>query len=60
MRKEIKYFIYCFLLGAGLVIYATSTYATKEEVKTLNDTINKIDRRVYDLHTHFGLKDKNK
>jgi hypothetical protein len=36
MKEEIKYALYILTLGAGLVVYAHATFATKDLVKSEN------------------------
>lgn len=51
IRSEIKYGLYIIALGISLTVYAHQNFATKEEVKDLKQVLNKIDQRVYDIHT---------
>jgi len=50
MKSEIQYVLYLIGLGASLVVYAHTTFATKEEVKTIHEMLSTIDSRVYDIH----------
>ena len=49
MNHEIKYVLYLLGLGASLVAYAHSAFSTKEEVRTVKDTVQKMDERVYEI-----------
>lgn len=42
MREEIKFAIYMIVLGASLVVYAHSNFASKT-------TVEKMDERIYEI-----------
>lgn len=49
MKNEIKYAVYLIVLGASLVAYAHSNFATKDDVKEMKQDIR--DIREYLLGT---------
>lgn len=51
MKNEIKYAIYMIGIGMSLVLYAHTEFSTKREVETLKSIIERIDQRVYDIHS---------
>lgn len=53
MKNELKYAIYMIGLGMTLVIYAHSEFSTKREVESLKTVIERIDQRVYDIHSRI-------
>ena len=56
MRKEIQYFITILGLGASLIVYAHSSFASKDTVQAVEKRLILIDKRIYDLHKYFGLQ----
>jgi len=50
MRKEVNYILALISLGAGIVVYAHATFATKQDVKSLIKMVERIDERVYNIH----------
>ena len=57
IRDLITFVLFSIGLGATLVVYAHSTFATKTTVEKMHDAIIRIDRRVYDLHLRNGFRD---
>jgi len=47
--------IQAIVLGAGLLAYAHANFATKTEVETMLETVNRIDERVYKLAQKQGI-----
>jgi hypothetical protein len=60
MRQELKYVLYLVGLGASLIAYAHSTFATKDSIKTIAERVKTIDDRVYDIHRYYKLNKENK
>lgn len=57
MRKEIVFVLSLIGMGASLVVYAHSTFTTKETTKNIHDIVKTIDQRVYNIHKYHGLKE---
>lgn len=53
MRNEIKWMIYILTLGVVLTAYAHNNFATKREVDSIKSILNRLDQRVYDIHSKF-------
>ena len=49
MKSELKNFVWIFILGAGLVTYANSNFATRGEFKMLIDSVKVIDKKLDQL-----------
>ena len=50
MKIELKDIIWWVALGASVIGYTHSNFATKDEVKSLKDILKVIDKRIYDMH----------
>lgn len=50
MKNEIRYALYILTLGVSLTVYAHQSFATKDEVKDIKDTLKIMDGRIYDIH----------
>ena len=48
--------IQAIIVGAGLVAYAHANFSTKEESETMQETLNRIDDRVYKLAQLNGVE----
>lgn len=46
MKEEIKYVLYLVSLGAALVAYAHSTFATKDYVQLIHEDVKEIKKDV--------------
>jgi hypothetical protein len=49
MKNEIRYTLYVLGLGASLVAYAHSQFATKTRVERIEDAVKRVDERVYEI-----------
>ena len=57
MKQEMRYALALIGLGAGLVAYAHTTFATKGEVDSVSKMVYRIDKRVYELIRSGGHTD---
>jgi len=57
MKAELKYFVWAVGLGAGVLIYAQSSFTTKTEGKMIYRMIEKLDKKM-DRVVDFLLKEK--
>jgi hypothetical protein len=46
VKEQIKYTLYLICLGASLIAYAHSTFATKDRVNTLHEDVREIRQDV--------------
>lgn len=46
MKKEIQYFVYVLLLGAGLVAYAHANFPTKDILHMIVERLDRIENKV--------------
>lgn len=49
-HEDLKYILFLVGLGASLVVYGHTTFATKDRVKDNTEILKVIDQRVYDIH----------